>query len=668
MKHLYKFSIIAAALLGLNGCKKDVPDVRFTDIGPAMTVSSYDETAWMGGKIYFNVDLKDEFPLSTLKAKLLFDEAVVSEKTIRTKEYGAYAGFIDVPLYANIPDGTATLVLTAQNTGLGITEKTMDVAVSRPDFETMTLHVDGKEYSMAKVADYQYSIEDVFPASAAATITSPAYNDKGDVITIGWDGAMLAAGNASQIPFSAVKQGVYTITANLLDLSASPFGKTAIILGESAKTQVLHLLQGTAMNFLNISGIGTWDMDYDFFDVAEDNTVTFKAVDGLYRLVADFGKKFIKVEAMEDAGKTASLAEDGTGAIWMIGSNFGKPSIGPSWNTDDGAYCFSQVSAKVYRMTLTAGGSIGTNGFSVKAFHQKGWGGEFGGFAAVNDETGLFAVSGSGNIEPAEGKSLKAGDSYSFEIDCSEGPANATLHIFKADVPVKSLDITVNGVTAERRTATLYTVLLDLQRNDAITVAGQVQNLGSWWMDPDFLKLDGSTLRFNAMSGKYLVSLHLEEGYASFQRMKTAEAKAEIADHALWMMGWGLASPVMTSQFGFTPGASFCMAEVEDMVFQLTGTAVVETDGTTMGGRFRADYISAKYFGQDGWGNECGKILGAETTVKISDRASALLKMDGTNFALADDVQLELGATYVLRIDLSKAASDGVETIDFYKK
>jgi hypothetical protein len=38
------------------------------------------------------------------------------------------------------------------------------------------------------------------------------------------------------------------------------------------------------------------------------------------------------------------------------------------------------------------------------------------------------------------------------------------------------------------------------------------------------------------------------------------------------------------------------------------------------------------------------------------------------NFELADGVKLEEGATYVLTIDLSKAASDKIETIKFEKK
>ena len=44
---------------------------------------------------------------------------------------------------------------------------------------------------------------------------------------------------------------------------------------------------------------------------------------------------------------------------------------------------------------------------------------------------------------------------------------------------------------------------------------------------------------------------------------------------------------------------------------------------TTVGGRFRYDYISAKYFAQNAWGNEAGKIFGTATKVQIEGNCAA---------------------------------------------
>ena len=128
--------------------------------------------------------------------------------------------------------------------------------------------------------------------------------------------------------------------------------------------------------------------------------------------------------------------------------------------------------------------------------------------------------------------------------------------------------------------------------------------------------------------------------------------EATLAEGALWLMAWGVAHPVMTSQLAWNPGSAYCMAEVEPKVFQMTGVAVEETDGTTVGGRFRYDYISMKYFHQDGWGGEMG-------TVTFTEEAAKYLAQPG-NIELASGVKLTKGATYRLTIDLN----DG-EKVDF---
>ena len=80
----------------------------------------------------------------------------------------------------------------------------------------------------------------------------------------------------------------------------------------------------------------------------------------------------------------------------------------------------------------------------------------------------------------------------------------------------------------------------------------------------------------------------------------------------------------------------------EDGVYQFTGIAVEETDGQTIGGRWRYDYISMKFFGQAGWGAEYG-------TVTLTAEAQKYLGAAG-NIELASGVQLEKGATYVMTV------------------
>ena len=76
--------------------------------------------------------------------------------------------------------------------------------------------------------------------------------------------------------------------------------------------------------------------------------------------------------------------------------------------------------------------------------------------------------------------------------------------------------------------------------------------------------------------------------------------------------------------------------------YQFTGIAVEESDGETIGGRWRYDYLSFKFFGQAGWGDEYG-------TVTLTPEAQKVLAVPG-NIELAEGATLELGATYVMTV------------------
>ena len=117
-------------------------------------------------------------------------------------------------------------------------------------------------------------------------------------------------------------------------------------------------------------------------------------------------------------------------------------------------------------------------------------------------------------------------------------------------------------------------------------------------------------------------------------------------------------------QVGWPGTGGYQMAQVSDGVYQMTGIAVTEHDAR-LGGRFRTDYISAKYFFQDGWGGEASK------GVTISGNAADNLKQgDDGNFGLNSN--LEEGATYRLTVDftgvtVSGSSVEGTEAVKFEK-
>ncbi|MBR1961321.1 MAG: DUF5125 domain-containing protein, partial [Bacteroidales bacterium] len=366
MNKIFKLAAFAlAGTLAFAACQEQTPEFKLTDVGPETTVNSCTESTYMGADIKFSVTIEDkDFALSTLKATLLYDETEVNNVTIRTKENGAtYEGTIQAPLYKEIGDGIATLVFASQNVGMGLTYDTTYVALKRPDFASLTLKTEeGTEYELAKVEDYKYELTQEFPEKVKGVLVTPAINAEGDVITIGWDGSALSAEKTASIPFTAGVAGKYTIAVDLYTLKASPLGATNV-------AAVYQLEQGQVMDFGGVVDLNNWTVDYDFFEVNDDFTeVKFRAASGNYLLTYDADKLYVKAEPVDAEGNPAKLSEDGTGTPWVIGSNFGKPVIGPSWDTTEGAYPMACIGDKLYQFTLTAPGQLAVSGADFKIF------------------------------------------------------------------------------------------------------------------------------------------------------------------------------------------------------------------------------------------------------------------------------------------------------------
>lgn len=445
MKNIVKATIaLTAAASVFMSCKKEFEYV-FADKGPNLSVASYSESADMGGRLTFSVDVSDsDFALSTVKAKLCFDQDVVSDTTIRTKEAGIYDGWLDVPFMKDIPNGNAALVFEAQNVGQAITRDTVYVAVSRPEFEYLTLVMaDGRQYRMEPAGEkYVYAVEGDFPPQCSASIESAPVPGTQNVLHFGWESGAVELDAEGMIPFSYSSTG-YTITFNTLTFEASP------------------------------------------------------------------------LEISQEA-------------------------------------------------------------------------------------------------------------------------------------------ISINGQEMEMVSAGNYSVTLDLKQNSSLSVSGiELTELLSYYLDPDYLTIGTTGAAFNAVSGHYRIDLNTAAKTVRFTRVKEDGTDATLAEGALWLMGWGVASPVMTNQFGWDSGNNYCMAEVRPMVFQFTGKAVAETDGTTQGGRFRYDYVSCKYFFFNGYNH--GEANADQ--IEISGNAGDLIKLSGSNIELASN--LEEGAAYRLTIDLSEGTFDG---------
>lgn len=454
-------------------------------------------------------------------------------------------------------------------------------------------------------------------------------------------------------------------------------GSITVRISSSRTNEVVPLTRGAELDFTD-NDIPEWDLDYDFFSVSE-GVVTFRSADGLYRLKADYTRHFLTAEAMKNTSETATLNNDGSGALWIIGGSIGKPCVFDNDWWESNGMCMSQVSDKVYQITLTAGQMAKICWADLKVFHQKGWGGEYKSYSTVNDETGLFSINSEGNITAYNaGNYLNLGDSYQFEVNLASGKDTPRLNIRTVSRPAA---IKLNNTTLSQSSSGVHSAYMQLTQNNVaeITVNGYPVDLVDWFYDPCYLRVASGekSFRLNVVTGYYRIELNGNEGYVRCQRVKSDGSNPTIKDgHGLWLMGkTDIAELRLSSPIGDTEGSFYCLAEVENMKFRFKGKTSKRdgSDVSTKGIRMNVHQLNFKYFGQNGWGWEIGNIKEDNKWAK-PDYSKVVFTTEGGKFIHLDSgeiwsyVTLEENATYVFTIDLSTTATDGIERIDFYKE
>ena len=152
----------------------------------------------------------------------------------------------------------------------------------------------------------------------------------------------------------------------------------------------------------------------------------------------------MQVYPVNDEGKPATMQADGTGSIWIIGSEcVNKPLLtsanNKSWWTDpDWDQCMAPIAKGVYRITLTIGQQLSAKDVNFKFFGQPTWGIEFngqGGDYHLDSDNEWFRVnaadSDNGNIFLKDGAVLNDGDTFIFTIDLTAGVSKGVLTVEK---------------------------------------------------------------------------------------------------------------------------------------------------------------------------------------------------------------------------------------------
>lgn len=670
----YKFLalLLASSSILLPACSDD----EMAPGNPTMDVTGSLQNACFGDSLSFSVKAFDaEVPLSTIHAELYFGDEMVSEEVIRTKENGAtYEGKIYVPYIANIPDGKALLRLTLQNIHFTTKEELYNVNISHPDYPSLIFRAEsGEEYTMQKESQYVYSVTQRFPAEMRGVIVAPKVGADGNEIVFGYENSEIKPYAEGSIPFSNSAPGRYSISFNTYSFEGSPFVVLSIndqqleAIDETTSKIDLDLAKGDTLVPSGFPEYSDWWIDPSFFSKNEDGSLTFNAYDGKYRIIADTKLRYFRVYKL-DGLNPATLSDDGTGALWIIGAGIGHPSLANEvgWTTEN-AICMAPTGEKTYQAVLVGGKTIATNSINFKFFGQMGWGVELKGSANLTSKSNLIGVgTGSdghddGNLFLQDGVVLQDNGIYVITVDLTQGINDAVMTVdYNGEQQFEEKPIYLNGQKMSTSDNAMYSTVIELQQNSKLTFK-DFTALADLYYDPDYFYFDEDAfeITFLPVSGHYNVILDKLNGTLSAKRVFADGSEMTLQSDgsgALWLMGWGVGSPSLDYQFGWNPGSAYCMAEISPKVYQFTGVAGPEK-GSEYGQRLRFDYLSFKFFHQDGWGGEF-----ATSALTFTSGASKLIK-DAGNFELADGVQLEEGATYVLTVDLTAGVEKGVFNI-----
>ncbi len=441
--------VIPALLCFFTNCKKDNNDFPGTPGNPQITSLQVPEQAFFGDSISFSANVSDPLvPLSTLKAQLFFGEDMVSQTTIRTKADGHYAGKVFVPFLKNIPNGKATLKLVLQDIHFTKKEEEHQVTLSRPQYSYLYLVTEnGDSLKMLRSEEntYLFRTATSAPQIIKGYIVAPAFGNNGNNINFGWGGGTIKENIKNPITFLSLQSSPYNILFNTFTYERSPFASYKLNDKEMNFTADGHFFIDLNLNTgdeLKAEGVQDFDqywIDPDFLKKDASGKITFSAISGKYRIVADRDKKYLNVLTLNASGEKATLQPDGSGAIWIAGWGIAKPGMNngqPGWSPGK-MLCMAPVKPKVYQMTITAStekgnGQIRTDYFDFKFFFQDGWGGEYRGPDYAETKgiiPEIVTVQESGNLGLSSGKQLTEGKVYIISIDCTEGRAKPKLEI-----------------------------------------------------------------------------------------------------------------------------------------------------------------------------------------------------------------------------------------------
>jgi glucosylceramidase len=254
-----------------------------------------------------------------------------------------------------------------------------------------------------------------------------------------------------------------------VSITVTPYGEkkniNGVLLAQVGNNQNLFSVdlditqnQTLTVGGMNLSG---WWIDPDFFEKTGDKTLKFLPIAGKYRIIANFERKYFKVQVM-NGNALATLQENGTGAIWAIGY-VGDPTTANMVERNPGeAVCLAPMENGIYKLSGIGGQRFRTSALEIKFIPQHDSWRTIGNpntseqqdpsyVSDINND--FIRVDVSANVQFKNGWTLLAGNTYTFILDVSGGYKNIRIGIEEngaAPADPTMRDVAIYMSTADR--------------------------------------------------------------------------------------------------------------------------------------------------------------------------------------------------------------------------
>jgi len=420
MKNKLKNTILLLMVISFAACQQEDLRVRYPESVPVINSAVVTENNInYGDSITLNVEVTDNIaPLSTLEIKVVVNDEILASESVRTKGSNAsYSQKYSVPFAARMPNNAEVEVHISSINVEGFHKDTIlfNTIAKRPEIPTMYMVTKDKtkriELKITDAANYIYTADDLglgnevtflLPTKVTrfgrvdwtGTVFGKTDNGfgivsiEGDSITlsdptlIGFDKITLDLFNFTvkgegQKLVPATELNTANLTSNLL----SSVNHMGVATEDTWKTGQMYLGKDVEMTFTGIADLTT-GLTPDFFEKTGANTAKFLGATGVYTIYYLPSADYLYVE------QPTAVYPD---AMWLCGVGFGRP-VTPlvktsSWNwTTPQEYAFCRKTGDgIFQTTIYVQHGLGEglpvddvwkDKFSVKFFHQRGWGGE----------------------------------------------------------------------------------------------------------------------------------------------------------------------------------------------------------------------------------------------------------------------------------------------------